>query len=78
MRLADWRKSEGLSQLDVARRVGLKSKAQISGFETGALKPSAEVAIALDRVSQGAVQVWELRDDLHDVRVIRASEGATA
>jgi transcriptional regulator with XRE-family HTH domain len=79
MALSNWRKSKGWSQADLAARLGLRSKAQISGFETGVLAPKADIAIAIDRLSCGAVPVAELRPDLHDVRVIRpAHSGASA
>lgn len=70
MALSNWRKSRGWSQSDLAAQLGLRSKAQICGFETGTLVPKADIAIAIDRLSNGQVPVSELRPDLHDVRVI--------
>lgn len=60
----------------MAQKLGLRSKAQISGFETGSVTPSADLAIAIDRLTQGAVPVAELRPDLHDVRVIHGEASA--
>jgi len=40
-------------------------------MESRAERVSAEQAIAVDRLSGGAVPVAELRPDLHDVRVIQ-------
>ena len=71
MRLVDWRKSVGWPQERLAGCLGLKSKAQISGFETGTIEPTAELAIAIDRLTKGAVRVADLRPDLKDVRVVR-------
>ncbi|WP_354074328.1 helix-turn-helix transcriptional regulator [Brevundimonas sp. 1080] len=76
MRLSDWRKSMGWPQSAVAKRLGLRSKAQISGYENGSLTPTAEIAIAIDRMTDGLCPVWETRPDLHDVRVIRAPTGS--
>lgn len=79
MALVNWRKSRGWTQADLARELGLSSKGQISGFETGALAPATDVAIAIDRLSAGEVPVRELRPDLHDVRVLHPDQtGALA
>jgi len=45
-------------------------------MESRAERVSAEQAIAVDRLSGGAVPVAELRPDLHDVRVIQPEAGA--
>lgn len=71
MEIAAWRKSQGLSQGELAERLGLKSRAQVADFERGRQRLSAELAIKMDRISRGVVQVADLRPDLHDVRVIR-------
>jgi transcriptional regulator with XRE-family HTH domain len=71
MHPAKWRKSNGLSQGDLAHRLGIASKGRVSNLERGIERWPTDLAIAMDRISQGAVPVSELRDDLHDVRVIR-------
>lgn len=71
MELSAWRKSMGWTQADLARKLGLRSKAHVSRMESRAERVSAEQAIAVDRLSGGAVPVAELRPDLHDVRVIQ-------
>lgn len=71
MDIVAWRKSKGWSQSDLARRLGLRSKGQVSDIERGAERPSTDLAIELDRLSMGACSVRELRPDLHDVRVIQ-------
>jgi len=66
-----WRKSAGLTQADLARRLGIRARSHISALESGHERVSAEQAIAIDRLSHGQVTVAELRPDLHDVRVIQ-------
>lgn len=78
MKLAAWRKSVRMSQADLAKRLGLKSRGHISSLENGAERVSADIAISIDRLSDGAVPVAALRPDLHDVRVIRQHDGAPA
>ncbi|GLK49645.1 hypothetical protein GCM10017620_26180 [Brevundimonas intermedia] len=80
MDLPSWRKSKGWTQSVLADRLGLRSKAHVSRLETKRERVSAELAIAIDRLTTGAVRVADLRPDLHDVRVIRADAqtGASA
>ena len=75
MSLAAWRKSKGWTQSDLARAVS-RSKPLISGIETGARIATTDLAIEIDRLSQGKVPVAQLRPDLHDVRVLPDGEGA--
>ena len=74
--LLAWRKSAGLTQADLARQLGIRARSHISALESGLERVSAEQAIAIDRLSAGAVPVRELRPDLHDVRVIHGEAGA--
>lgn len=53
----------------------LKSKSHISRLEAG-VGVTTDLAIAIDRLSQGKVTVAGLRPDLHDVRVIQPEAGA--
>lgn len=76
MDLSSWRKSKGLSQRALAIRLGLQSPGRISTLESGADRWPTDLAIAIDRLSGGAVPVAELRPDLHDVRVIQPEVGA--
>lgn len=71
MDLKAWRESRQLSQEDLAIQLGLRSKGRISRLERKAERWPADLAIAADRLTQGAVSVAELRPDLHDVRVIQ-------
>lgn len=71
MDLPSWRKSKGWTQSVLADRLGLRSKAHVSRLETKRDRVSAELAIAIDRLTRGEVSVSALRPDLHDVRVIR-------
>jgi len=70
MKPAIWRKSKGMTQADLAKRLGLSSRGRISSLESGADPWPTDLAIAMDRISAGAVPVASLRPDLHDVRVI--------
>lgn len=72
MEPAKWRKQFGLSQGQLAHRLGLKSRGRISSLESGAEPWPTDLAIAMDRLTRGVVQVADLRPDLHDVRVIRS------
>ena len=71
-----WRKSAGLTQADLARRLGIRARSHISALESGHERISADQAIAIDRLSRGQVTVAELRPDLHDVRVIHTEAAA--
>ncbi|MCY1377704.1 hypothetical protein D9M69_652900 [compost metagenome] len=73
--LETWRRSQGWSQADLANKLGLRSKGHVSRLESG-LGVTTDLAIAIDRLSGGAVPVAELRPDLHDVRVIQSEAGA--
>ncbi|WP_367268892.1 helix-turn-helix domain-containing protein [uncultured Brevundimonas sp.] len=68
--LETWRRSKGWSQADLARRLGLRSKGHVSRLESG-VGLTTDLAIAIDRLSEGECPVAETRPDLHDVRVIR-------
>ena len=76
MKPSNWRKSKGMSQADLAVRLGIASRGRISTLESGADQWPTDLAIAMDRLSQGEVPVAELRPDLHDVRVIHGEASA--
>lgn len=69
MSLKSWRKSKGWSQAELGSRLGLGSKGHVSRLESG-VGVTTDIAIAIDRLTSGAVPVAEVRPDLHDVRVI--------
>lgn len=71
MSLATWRKSNGLTLEQTAAQAGIQSKGRMSRIERGIERCPTDLAIAIDRLTQGAVSVAELRPDLHDVRVIQ-------
>ncbi|MGW8705433.1 helix-turn-helix domain-containing protein [Brevundimonas sp. NPDC055814] len=71
MSLATWRKSRGLTLEQTAAQAGIQSKGRMSRIERGIERCPTDLAIAIDRLTQGAVSVAELRPDLHDVRVIQ-------
>lgn len=60
MKLAEYRKSRGLSQSAFAREVGLASKSYISEIETGAQPASVRLALIIQKLSGGAVPAEEL------------------
>lgn len=67
-----------MSQAELALALGLKSRAHVSTLENRRERVSADQAIAIDRLTAGQVTVADLRPDLHDVRVIRSAEPASA
>lgn len=77
MDLANWRKTKGLSQADVAIQLR-RTKGRISTLEAGDETWPVELAIAVDRLTKGEVPVAQLRPDLHDVRVVQPESGAQA
>lgn len=78
MDVSEFRSREGISQLELAIQLGLRSKGRISRLETGAAIWPTDLAIQMDRLSKGKVPVAQLRPDLHDVRVLHDAEGAAA
>lgn len=72
--LVEARKSLGLSQTEMAERVGLKSKGFYSRVEQGLETPSIRVALAIERETDGAVKAHDLNPQVglvreHDRRV---------
>jgi transcriptional regulator with XRE-family HTH domain len=70
MNLKSWRKSKGWSQAELGSRLGLESKGHVSRLESG-VGVTTDIAIAMDRLSEGQVTVADLRPDLSDVCVIQ-------
>lgn len=77
MLLRRWRESKGWTQEHLAIQLGLRSKGHVSRLERG-LGLTTDLAIALDRLSDGALPVASLRPDLHDVRVVRTAAAPEA
>lgn len=71
MDVRSFRKSKGWSQGQLATELGLASKGRVNTLENGKDSWPTDLAIAMDRLSRGAVPVRELRPDLHDVRVLQ-------
>lgn len=76
MKPAHWRKSKGMSQTKLAERLGLASRGRVSDLENETVTWPTDLAIAMDRLSEGQVTVADLRPDLSDVRVIQPESGA--
>ncbi|MBO9710695.1 MAG: helix-turn-helix transcriptional regulator [Caulobacter sp.] len=60
MRLAEYRKSLGQTQKQVATALGLKSKGLISMIEAGVRPASLRLALKIERWSQGKVPASEI------------------
>lgn len=74
-----YRAKKGWPQQGLADRLGLKSRGRVGDIERGAEQASAELAILMDRISDGEVPVCKTRPDLHDVVVVRGPHsGASA
>lgn len=71
MKLSDWRKQNCYTLQALAVIVGLSSKGRMSRIERGQERCPTDLAIVIDRTTNGAVTVADLRPDLADVRVVR-------
>ena len=60
MKLESFRKSRGLTQLELARALGLRSKSYISRLETGAGPASLRLALRIEQFSDGQVRAADL------------------
>lgn len=56
-RLAEWRRARGLTLRAVAEGLGLSSPSTISEYESGNRSPSYASALALQKLSRGAIKV---------------------
>lgn len=63
MELAAYRKNAGLSQEELAREIGLKSKSYISEIEGRTRVPSLRVALKIEKWSRGAVSAADLNPE---------------
>lgn len=73
-----FRAEKGWPQQRLAERLGLKSRGRVGDIERGAEQASAELAILMDRLSEGTVPVRLTRPDLHDVRVVQTDLDGSA
>jgi len=71
MRLREWRQSKHLTLQALASRVGLASKGRMSRIERGRERCPTDLAIAIDRATNGAVTIADVRPDLRDVHITR-------
>lgn len=62
------RRGLGISQTEMASRVGLKSKGYYSRVEQGLDTPSIKVALAIETETEGAVRAHDLNPDVALVR----------
>lgn len=67
MDMAEYRKSQGITQADCASQLGFRSKSYISGIESGEQLASLETALRIQAWSEGHVRAKELRPDLADL-----------
>lgn len=58
-KLRDWRHAKGLTQDDLAKKVGTTG-ASISRIEVGEQWPSAPLLIAIERATKGAVKTGDI------------------
>jgi len=69
MTIAELRIDLGLTYGGLATALGLASKGQAHGIETGRVKCSPRVALAIEKLSEGRIQAGELNDDVALVRL---------
>lgn len=60
MDLESFRKSRGLTQTELAQRLGLRSKGYVSRIETGAAACPLKLALKIERLSGGEVTAASL------------------
>lgn len=68
MTIAELRIDLGLTYEALAKALGLVSKGQAHGIETGRVKCSPRVALAVERLSEGRIQAGELNEDVALIR----------
>ena len=67
MELESFRKSRGLSQAELARELGLRSKGYISDIEGRRQRCSLRLALRIQQWSEGAVPAASLNTDAADL-----------
>jgi DNA-binding XRE family transcriptional regulator len=77
MDLESFRKSRDLSQADLAKALGLRSKGYISSIERGTFPCPLKVALDIERYTGGLVTAASLCDEAKDVRIVQP-DGAAA
>lgn len=74
--LRAWRLSQQITLDESARRFGLASKGRMSRIERGCERCPTDLAIAIDRATNGAVTIADVRPDLRDVHIMREQRPA--
>lgn len=64
MDLESFRKGRGLSQVELAKALGLRSKSYISDIERGRQQCSVRLALKIQTFSDGEVLAHTLRPDI--------------
>lgn len=70
MSLADYRRSQGLTQAQFARAIGLRSKGYVSRLESGSEAFSLKVALKIEDHSDGKLPALSLVND-EDAALLR-------
>jgi DNA-binding XRE family transcriptional regulator len=78
MDLVSFRRQKGLSQEDVAKAVGVRSKSYISRIETQPGSCSLRLALKIERFTDGLVQARDLCPEAKDLLPVAADAGARA
>ncbi len=60
MDLASYRKSRGVSQQQLADHLGIRSKAYVCALERKSKHPTVEMALKIQKWSEGAIRAEEL------------------
>lgn len=68
MDLAKYRSDRGLSQEDLAKALGLKSKGYISDIEAGKRRASPRLAVRIEKWSEGHVSAERLNPAVAEFR----------
>lgn len=74
-KIKQWRTSNGLSQTELARRVGV-SQSAVNQWESGHTRPSVLSSLRLERVSEGALKAVELEPAIKTLTAIGSAAGA--
>lgn len=73
--IAQLRKDLGISQEQLAKRLGLKSKGHISQLERGDVTCSVETALKIENLSEGRIPASTLNPDVALVEQARGLAG---
>ncbi|WP_242913493.1 helix-turn-helix domain-containing protein [Brevundimonas pishanensis] len=76
MKLGTYRRTNNLTLQAMAARVGLASKGRMSRIERGQERCPTDLAIAIDRATDGEVTIADVRPDLRDLCILREQRSA--